>query len=52
VAEGLEYVTLIWHPWSLHRFDPEMCMLGLLFDHVVAQGLRFARFEDLWRGRG
>lgn len=51
VAEGLEYVTLIWHPWSLNRFDPAMAMLDLLFEYVAAQGLEFARFEDLWRAR-
>ena len=51
VADGLEYATLIWHPWSLNRFDPDMRMLELLFDHVAQQGMGFARFEDLWRSR-
>jgi len=51
LAEGLEYVTLIWHPWSLGRFDPPMQMLELVFDHVAKQGMIFARFEDLWRQR-
>jgi hypothetical protein len=51
VAERLEYVSLIWHPWSLAKFDPAMRMLGFLFDHVRRQGLAFSRFEDLWRKR-
>ena len=52
LADGLEYATLIWHPWSLNRFDPEMRMLELMFDYVARQGIGFARFEDLWRARG
>ena len=49
--EQREYVTLIWHPWSLNRFDPAMAMLDSLFEYVAAQGIGFARFEDLWRTR-
>jgi len=49
LREGLEYVTLIWHPWSLDRFDPEMRMLELVFDHVAGQGMPFLRFQDLWQ---
>lgn len=51
MAEGLEYVTLIWHPWSLYRFDPAMKMVELLLDYVAQQGLRFARFGELRRAR-
>jgi len=51
LADGLEYVSLIWHPWSLGRFDPEMRMLDLVFDHAERQGMGFARFEDLCRRR-
>ena len=47
-----EYVTLIWHPWSLGRFDPEMRMLRLMFEYVRGQGLPFARFADLRARRG
>ena len=47
IADGLEYVSLVWHPWSLGRFDPSMTMLDLLFDHVAARGMSFARFRDL-----
>lgn len=51
VADGLEYVSLIWHPWSLARFDPPMKMLDLVFDHAERRGMTFARYEDLWRRR-
>ena len=51
LAEDREYVSLIWHPWSLGRFDPAMKMLELVFDYVVQQGMTFARFQDLWQRR-
>lgn len=51
LKDALEYVTLIWHPWSLGRFDPEMRMLELVFDYVAGLGMPFMRFEDLWRKR-
>jgi len=47
ITDGLEYVSLVWHPWSLGRFDPDMTMLDLLFDYVAARGMGFARFRDL-----
>ena len=50
IAESKEYVSLIWHPWSLNRFDPEMRMLRLMFDYGRQQGMTFARFADL-RGK-
>jgi len=37
--EGLSFVSLIWHPWSLRQFDPEMRMLDLTFQHVRDLGL-------------
>jgi len=49
VSDRLEYVSLIWHPWSLGKFDPPMAMLELCFDHAARQGMRFARFDELWR---
>lgn len=47
ITDGLEYASLVWHPWSLGKFDPAMAMLELLFDYVAAQGMGFARFCDL-----
>lgn len=43
----LPYVSLIWHPWSLDRFDPAMRMLELTFARVRALGLEPCTFADL-----
>ncbi len=34
VEAGKPFVSLIWHPWSLAKFDPDMKMLELTFTHV------------------
>lgn len=47
VELNAEFVSLIWHPWSLGRFDPEMTMLRLTFDYVRSLGLPFATYRDL-----
>jgi peptidoglycan/xylan/chitin deacetylase (PgdA/CDA1 family) len=47
VKDKLDYVTLIWHPWSLAWFDPEMKMLDLTFCYVKEQGLKAMTFEQL-----
>jgi len=47
IEEDLEYVSLIWHPWSLARFDPEMRMLRLALDYATGQGMELLRFQDL-----
>ncbi len=46
---GLHYVSLIWHPWSLERFDPEMKMLKLLFAFVQEIGMEAATYEREWQ---
>jgi hypothetical protein len=46
-AESLTFVSLIWHPWSLARFDPEMRMLELTFRHVRALGLDLRTYAGL-----
>lgn len=43
------FVSLIWHPWSLHSFDPEMKMLELTFTHVRKLGLKPCTYADLYR---
>jgi hypothetical protein len=43
---GLPYVSFIWHPWSLYRFDPEMRMLDMLFDYVQQIGMEPSTFEQ------
>ena len=49
------HVSLIWHPWSLHRFDPEMKMLELMFQDVQERGLpasTFARYVETLSSTG
>jgi len=46
VATGTGHVSLVWHPWSLHRFDPGMEMLELVFQHVRDLGLPVSTFAD------
>jgi len=41
------HVSLIWHPWSLHKFDPEMKMLELTFGHARQLGLKPCTYADL-----
>jgi len=38
---------LIWRPWSLHAFDPEMRMPELTFVHVRRFGIPTGMFADL-----
>jgi peptidoglycan/xylan/chitin deacetylase (PgdA/CDA1 family) len=49
VELGLPYVSLIWHPWSLARFDPAMQMLRLTFAYVRELGLEPTTYEAEWR---
>ncbi len=51
IAEDLEYVSLIWHPWSLERFDPDMRMLDMLFTYAASKGMPFLQYADLWKKR-
>jgi len=43
------HVSLIWHPWSLHSFDPEMKMLELTFAHARRLELKPGTYADLCR---
>jgi peptidoglycan/xylan/chitin deacetylase (PgdA/CDA1 family) len=43
------FVSLIWHPWSLHSFDPEMKMLELVFTYVRKLGLKQITYADLYK---
>lgn len=45
----LPYVSLIWHPWSLGRFDSSMEMLKLTFAYVCERGLEPTTYEQEWR---
>ncbi|MDX9752386.1 MAG: polysaccharide deacetylase family protein [bacterium] len=42
------YVSLVWHPWSLFAFDPEMKMLDLTFTYVKEAALQPCTFLDLY----
>jgi len=45
--EELKFVSLIWHPWSLGRFDRQMRMLDLTFAFVRELGLPCGTYADL-----
>ena len=38
-ARGMSHVTLVWHPFSLLKFDPDMEMLHRLFRYVQEKGM-------------
>ena len=42
------FVSLIWHPWSLYKFDSDMKMLELTFTHVQHIGLRPCTYAQLY----
>jgi len=42
------FVSLIWHPWSLDKFDPDMKMLELTFTHVRRLGLKPCTYAQLY----
>jgi hypothetical protein len=43
------FVSLIWHPWSLSKFDSDMKMLELTFTHVQRMGLRPCTYAQLYK---
>jgi len=47
IADGMTYVSLIWHPWSLNMFDPGMEMLDVTFGYVRKRGMRTVTFSGL-----
>ncbi len=49
VAESAPFVSLIWHPWSLDQFDPDMRMLDLTFRYVRESGMPTGTYADLYR---
>jgi len=49
---GKPHLSLIWHPWSLHAFDPEMKMLELTFAHARRIGLVPCTYAQLCRHLG
>ena len=51
LRDNLQYVSLVWHPWSLHRFDPEMSMLWMIIGYTRERGMPVLRFSDLYHSR-
>jgi hypothetical protein len=48
IALEMPQVSLIWHPWSLHSFDPQMRMLEMTFRYVREKGIKAGTFAELW----
>ena len=49
VDTGKIFVSLIWHPWSLHSFDPEMKMLEMTFNYIRKLKLKEGTYADLYK---
>jgi len=45
---GKSFVSLIWHPWSLNKFDPDMKMLELTFAYALRMGLMPCTYAQLY----
>jgi len=43
---GKPHISLVWHPWSLYKFDPEMKMLELTFARARKLGLKPCTYAD------
>lgn len=43
---GAGCASLIWHPWSLHRFDPEVKMVEMVFQYVRRHKLPVGNFAE------
>lgn len=48
LESGKSFVSLIWHPWSLNKFDPDMKMLELTFAHARRLGLKPCTYAQLY----
>jgi len=46
---GKSFVSLIWHPWSLKKFDPDMKMLELTFTHARRLGFMPCTYAQLYQ---
>jgi peptidoglycan/xylan/chitin deacetylase (PgdA/CDA1 family) len=49
LSEKMKFVSLIWHPWSLDAFDPEMKMLELVFSYVRKKGFNACTYADMYK---
>ncbi len=48
VKMGVPYISLVWHPWSLARFDPPVHMLELTFQYVQELGIEPTTYQAEW----
>jgi peptidoglycan/xylan/chitin deacetylase (PgdA/CDA1 family) len=49
LQDNLVFVSLVWHPWSLNRFDPEMRMLRQTFEYVRMNAMQTGTYSGLSR---
>jgi hypothetical protein len=49
VSLDLPYISLVWHPWSLARFDPGMKTLELTFSYIQDRGLECTTYAAEWQ---
>ncbi len=46
-ARKLTFVSLVWHPWAIDTFDPDLRMLRALFQHVREQRMPTTTYAGL-----
>jgi len=49
VETATPFMSLIWHPWSLAKFDPNMKMLDLTFTHVRRLKMKTCTYAQLYK---
>ncbi len=48
VETNKSFISLIWHPWSLAKFDPDMKMLEFTFTHVRRLKMKTSTYAQLY----
>ncbi|MCX7598854.1 MAG: polysaccharide deacetylase family protein [Armatimonadetes bacterium] len=49
VEQGLPYVGIVYHPWSVYKFDPDCGTIDLLLGYVKSLGLEVITYTELYR---
>ena len=49
LLQGLPFVSLAFHPWSVIRFDPSARELDIIFDGLAERGVAVVTATDAWR---
>ena len=47
IRDQMPLISLVWHPWSMHRMDPSMQVLDITFRYVRDNGLPCTTFAEL-----